>query len=82
MLPVAPDEVIPAVEPIPRVPPDERVNAPEPVILSAPQLRVPPVLTVIVPVVAKEFVSKVPVGLFVLLMVRLKMEIALLILKL
>ena len=58
-----------------------KVKAPDPVTLSVPQFSVPPLFTVTVPVVAKEFVSRVPVGLFVLLMVRLKIETAVLILK-
>ena len=52
MLPVAPDVVMPAVEPIPSVPPGLSANVPAPVMTLVPQLRVPP--TVKVRVVATE----------------------------
>ena len=45
MFPVAPEEVIPAVEPIPSVAPEVSVKAPAPETILVPQLSVPPLLT-------------------------------------
>ena len=48
MLPVAPDEVIPTVEPMPSVPPEARAKVPAPETTLVPVFSVPPLLTVIV----------------------------------
>ena len=68
MLPLAPDEAMPAVEPIASVAPELRVNVPAPLITLVPQSRVTPLLTVAVPAT-----SMLPVSVFVPLPLKVRL---------